>query len=145
MNREQAVRKIFFDILTGKLIRSDISQIIGVFDGQADTSKVYVIFDRQTARFSGDFRNQVWDATFEMNIVHKQEFSYTKDIIDDICIQVEDIILPGNAAQNGLGTVSGWNINTVSLDYIDYSDFRISSTETMCVKNLTFNFKIQKT
>lgn len=146
MNREQAARKAFYDVLVSSLqVPGGSGDKVPLSDGKAETrAKLYCLIDTQTARDISDFRRRRWNASLSMSIMHKQADSYTKDIVDNVCQQIEDIITPGNAASNGLPSQNGWEITNVSLDDVSYADFQISDIETICIKYLTFNFIITK-
>lgn len=146
MSREKAARKAFYDILVNQInVPGQTVDKIPVSDGQATTkAKLYILIEDQTAQDQSDMRNRRWSASLTLSICHKQDSAYTRDIIDDVDQIIEDIITPGAASNNNLPTQSGWQITNVRLDNVDYADFQISSTESICIKFLTFNFIITK-
>lgn len=141
MNRELAARKSFYTAILNTINVPGGSGNVPVSDSKAETGlSLYILIEDQTGRQDSDFRNHRWTCTLSLAIVHKQESSYTRDIVDDVCEQIENIILPGKANVNGLPAQSGWQFTNVYLDDISYSDFQISETETICIKYITFNF-----
>lgn len=144
MNRELAVRTSFYSVLNGAINAPDSTKV-PVSDAKKESGEsLYIIMDDQTANDRSDFRSRRWDATLMLSICHKQDSSYTKDIVDGVCEQIESIIVPNTADKNGLPIQSGWQITNVSLANVSYADFQISTTETICVKFITFNFIITK-
>jgi hypothetical protein len=146
MSREKAARSSFYNVLVNTLlVPGGSGDKVPISDGKAETkAKLYVLIEGQTARGDSDFHRRRWNAGLSISIMHKQAASYTRDIVDDVCQQIEDIVTPGIAANNGLPAPSGWQITNVRLDDVSYADFQISDTETICVKFLTFNFIITK-
>lgn len=146
MSREKEARNAFYSAMVGALnIPGGSGDKIPVSDGKAETkARLYVLIESQTAVSDSDFRNRRWRATLSVSIMHKQMDSYTRDIVDDVGQQIEDIITPGIASQNGLPAQNGWQVTSIVLDNVSYADFQISDTETVCIKYLTFNFTITK-
>jgi hypothetical protein len=148
MNRELAARKAFYQVISNALvIPGGSGDKIPVFDNKADAgNRLYVLIEGQTARSNSDFRVRRWSGTVRLTILHIQDDSYTRDIVDSVTEQIEAIITPGKANENGLPDMSsfGWQITNVVLDDVSYADFQISETETICEKYLTFNLIITK-
>lgn len=146
MSREKSARKAFYDVLVNQIdVPGQTVDKVPVSDGQATTkAKLYMLIEDQTAQDVSDMRNRRWNGSLVISICHKQGSSYTRDIIDDVAQEIEDIITPGAASQNGLPIQSGWQITNIRVDSVSYADFQISSTESICIKFLTFNFIITK-
>lgn len=146
MSREKSARKAFYDVLAGSLaIPGGSGDKVPISDGQATTkAKLYVLIEDQTAQDDSDYKRRRWESTLVLSICHKQQSGYTRDIVDDIGEDIELILTPGIAANNGLPVVNGWQVTNLRLGNVTYSDFQISDTETICIKFLTFNFKITK-
>jgi hypothetical protein len=142
MNREKFIRKSFFNSLSG-VIDGPVGKV-PIFDDKADSGiNIYMLIEGQTAREQGDFVNRRWNSTVTISINHKQDNSYTRDIVDDICESIETIITPGKRSEWVLPG-NEWGITNVYLSDVSYADFQISSTQTICVKYLTFNLLITK-
>lgn len=138
MNREKAIRKAFFDALNNNISAP-------VFDGQAVGSlDLFVLLEDQSAQDISEFKTRRWNCSIVISLVQKQQSSYTKDIVDDLTEEIENILTPGPASQNALPNQSGWQFTNVRLDQVRYASFQISSTESICNKFLTFNFTITK-
>jgi hypothetical protein len=146
MNRELAARKAFYYPLLGMInIPGGSGDKVPISDSKAnEKDNLYILIESQTASDRSEFKTRRWNGTLSLTICHKQDDSYTRDIVDDICEQVEAILTPGIASLNGLQSESGWQITNVSLNDISYADFQISETQTICIKFLTFNFIITK-
>jgi hypothetical protein len=146
MNRELAARKAFFYPLFGFInIPGGSSDKVPVSDGKSNANdNLYILIESQTASDQSSFKTRRWNATLALTICHKQDDSYTRDIVDDVCEQVEAILIPGNSSEDGLQSELGWQITNVVLNDVSYADFQISETQTICMKYLTFNFIITK-
>jgi hypothetical protein len=139
MNREKAIRKYFFDLISNSLVQPGNANIIPVYDEKADSNvNIYVLLETQRANDDRDFIKKRWNATIEINIIHKQDDSYTKDIVDDICEQIEALIPYETTINNE------WQITNNRLDSVDYGNLKISETQTICMKILTYSFKTTK-
>lgn len=139
MNRELAIRKSFYAALSGHIS-------VPVFDGRAENNiDKYVVFDNQSADDNSNFASRSWNCTFDISICHKQKDSYTKDDVDAICEEIENIVLTGKVDTGLSGTeANGWGITNVLLNRVSYMDFKISETSTISIKYLSFTFKLQK-
>ena len=146
MNRELAARKAFYSPLLNSInIPGGSGDKVPVSDGKANTNdRLYILIEAQSANNQSSFKTRRWQSSLSLTICHKQDDSYTRDIVDDVCEQIESILTPGNAEFNGLQSQSGWQVTNVSLNDVSYADFQISETETICIKFLTFNFIITK-
>lgn len=146
MNRELAARRAFFNAVSDQiLVPGGSGNKVSVSDFKANTGdSLYVLIEAQTASGNSNFTRRSWNASLSLAIVHKQDDSYTRDIVDDVSEQIENILTPGIASLNGLEAQAGWNITNLTLVDVSYADFQISETETMCMKILNFNFIITK-
>jgi len=147
MSRELAARKAFYDVLINAVnVPGGSGNKVPISDYKAEGgANLYMVIESQTARDRSDFRTRRWDATLTLSICHKQDSSYTRDLVDDVCEQIENIITPGVASNNALPfQPTGWQFTNVSLNDVSYADFQVSTTETICIKFLTFNFIITK-
>lgn len=143
MNREHEIRKAFFNALNSILISMGP---VPIYDNKAEeNSGLYILIEGQTARDTGDFRTRRWECTVTLSINHKQDISYTRDIVDEICDSVEGVITPGNNNNDFyLPTLTGWHVTNLYLSNVSYADFAVSSTQVICSKYITFNLIITK-
>src|SRR3990172_1367734 len=112
MNRELAARKAFYSPLLNSInIPGGSGDKVPVSDGKANTNdRLYILIESQTASDASSFKTRRWNGSLSLTICHKQDDSYTRDIVDDVCEQIEAILIPGNAETNGLQSQSGWQV-----------------------------------
>jgi hypothetical protein len=145
MNREQAIRSAFYDQIKNALSIDNV--IVPVFDNKSDGGyKIYVLIQNQTATDDYDFNSFRYNCTIELCIVHKQDDSYTRDIVDLICDQIESAIFPNsrNSSVFTLPVQTGWQFTNVKVGNVQYADLKTSATETVAMKFITFNLKTIK-
>ena len=146
-NRETAIRTAYYQSLNGNLSYNSINVPItdSIIPQGASDSPVYCVFDRQTAVLNkdGGFYIQSWNTTIDILIISKQGFSVSKEIVDSISEQIEEIIIP-SASTNGLTAQTGWQIDNVFLDRAIFLDVSITGTQTTIHKGLTFSQKVIK-
>lgn len=150
MNREKAIRKGICDLLNGVLYTDlgDGSFNVPVYDSKIEsTENVYVIISNQFSIYDGDFTRYRWKSTIEIDIFHTQQNSATNDIVDDICEQIESLLLNSSTPiGSGIIQQDGWKITNVTLSSV--SNIRIKQYQgeagIIANKNLQFNFIISK-
>lgn len=147
LNRETAIRTAYFQALNGNLTYDGVNIPITdsiIKQGQSD-SPVYIVLDKQTANLNRDgaFYMQSWNTTIDIWIVSKQAFSVSREIVDSISEQIENIITP-DVTTNGLIEQVGYQINNVFLENVSFMEFRLSETQSIIPKVLTFSQKIVK-
>jgi hypothetical protein len=129
MNREKAVRLGIGEAIRGNLSYESVS--IKVYDevttNEIPGEEIYVLFTQQTAQNDSLYNRFLWRCVQTMEIVSKQFSSVSKDIVDDISEQIEQIIIyPNNQPGEGYTTVqSGWEIKDILLESVTYTEFEL--------------------
>ena len=144
MNRDKALRYAYGAALSGNLTYPVGQSAVQIFDEKLEASNnIYVLILNQNSIYAGNFMDQRWTAKIELEIVSKQQNSVSKDILDDISEQIENIIIP-SAFTNGLSVDSGWQVINVSLESISYANIQQTETNSILTKTLIFNQTIIK-
>ena len=123
----KAVRYGFGDALSGN-ITFEGSPVPVVDDAvllQSNTT-MYVILSTQTAVETSNFAKFEHECTLILDIVHKTQYSVTKDGVDDVAQQIFDIIQP-TVTTNGLTAQSGVQFSNVEKIQDDYLSFTLSN------------------
>lgn len=143
ISREKALRNAYFNVLNGNLSYNSIN--VPVFDNKVESpnDSLYVLLTDQASSYNGNFARAAWDSLFQIKIISKQYNSVSKDIVDDICQQIEDIISP-DTTTIGLQAHTGWQIINVYVNTCNYTELEISSTQTVIQKIVTFSNQIIK-
>lgn len=136
MDREKAIRLKIFDILSNGNITYDVG-VVSIWDEKAEdtTNNIYILLRDQTAQDDRVFCMRQWTSTIELGIVSKQTDTISKDILDDVCEQVESLLY--DALLSGIDT-NGWRINNFTLDSASFSTFTLSATQSEIEKTLIF-------
>jgi hypothetical protein len=89
----------------------------------------YVLLTQQSSVNNSDFRRFRWNCIQTIEITSKQYSSVSKDIIDDISEQIEQIIIyPDNQPGNGgMVAQSGWEFTDVLLESTNYIEVELST------------------
>lgn len=143
MNREKAVRMGFYDAIKTGL--SYDSNAVHTYDS-ATTNEVpdemqYVLLDQQSSVNNSDFRRFRWNCVQTIEITSKQLSSVSKDIVDDISEQIEQILIyPKNQpGEGGMIAQNGWEFSDVLLESTNYIEFEVSSNFYEITKVLQFS------
>lgn len=131
MNREKAVRMGFYDAI--KTALSYDSNSVHTYDSlttnEVQDEKQYVLLTQQSGVNNADYRRFRWNCVQTIEITSKQHSSVSKDIVDDISEQIEQIIIyPQNQPGNG-GMIAqgGWEFTDVLLESTNYIEVELSA------------------
>lgn len=143
MNREKAVRMGFYDAIKAAL--SYESNTVHTYDSlttnEVQDEKQYVLLTQQSSVNNADFRRFRWNCVQTIEITSKQYSSVSKDIVDDISEQIEQIIIyPDNQPGNGgMIAQSGWEFSDILLESTNYIEVEISVNFYEITKVLQFS------
>ncbi len=144
MDREKAFRSALYTLLNGSVVTpfGQLPTRVGVYDNKANTAdNIFILIEDQSAQGNADFRNRKWESTCLLGLYHKQEDEYTREGVDSMCEQIEDLLTSSHPAANIMPIQNGWQFINIRLEDVRYADFQISNTQTICIKYLTFNFQ----
>lgn len=131
MNREKAVRMGFYDAIKDALSYASVS--VKVYDSlttnELENETEYVLLTQQSAVNNADFRRFRWNCIQTIEITSKQYSSVSKDIVDDISEQIEQIITyPTNQPGNGyLAAQTGWEFSDLLLESSSYIEVQLAA------------------
>jgi hypothetical protein len=142
MNREKAIRLLYFNLLFEQVTYE--LGIVSVWDEKAedDTNNIYILLENQSATNAGNFSQNAWECDIDIRMVAKQQDGVTKDITDDVAEQVEGILY--RALQRGAET-NGYQITNFVLQNLDYDTFSLTSTRSEINVTYTFRQTVTKT
>lgn len=147
MDPDQALRYGVFQALDGNLTLTvdGSGSNVPVWDGKAmqQDAGIYVILGSQTRQDKSTHNGFIWTATFLVDIIYKAESSVSKDVLDDIGGQVENILMPDVHAV-GIVAQSGYQFLNLRLQNSDFLDLTISTTKSIIRKLMTFSLTINK-
>lgn len=146
INRETAIRNAYYQALNGNISYNGVNiPLTDSITNQGQNDAVYIVMTNQTSVYdkSGGFQMLAWESTINLMIVSQQAFSVSKDILDAVSEQIENIIIP-SATTNGLVQQSGWQINNVLLRTVEFKEFVLGPTTSIIPKILVFWQKIVK-
>lgn len=131
MNRDKAVKMGVYEAIKAAL--SYDGNAVHVYD-DVTTNEVtdemqYVLLTSQSSVNASDYRRFRWNCVQTIEIVSKQHSSVSKDIVDDIDEQIEQILVyPDNQPGNGgFAAQAGWEFSDVLLESSNYVDFELSA------------------
>jgi hypothetical protein len=140
MNRDKAVRMGVYEAIKTSLSYDGAD--VHVYD-DATTNEVpnenkYVLLTSQSAVNASDYRRFRWNCVQTIEIVSKQLSSVSKDIVDDIGEQIEQIIAyPQNQPGNGfMAPQNGWEFSDILIESSNYIDFELSTNSYEITKIL---------
>lgn len=143
MNREKAVRMGFYEAI--KTALSYDGNAVHTYDSlttnEVTNEMQYVLLTQQSSVNSSDFRRFRWNCIQTIEITSKQYSSVSKDIVDDIGEQIEQIITyPQSQPGNGyLAAQSGWEFSDILLESTNYIEVEISANYYEITKVLQFS------
>jgi hypothetical protein len=130
MNREKAIRMGFYDAI--KTALSYDSNAVHAYDS-ATTNEVpdemqYVLLAQQSSVNNADYTRFRWNCVQTIEITSKQSSSVSKDIVDDIGEQIEQIVVYPNSkpGKGYMAPQSGWEFSDILLETVNYVEFEIS-------------------
>jgi hypothetical protein len=148
MNRDKAGRNGFGDAIDGQLSYdgNPVHHYDEVTTAEVPGETLYVLLTQQTANNNADFRRFRWRCIQTIEIVSKQINSVSKDIVDDVSEQIEQIIIyPENQPGNGgLTAQPGWEFSDVLLESVNYTEFQLENNFYEITKILNFSYIITK-
>jgi hypothetical protein len=127
MNREVAIRMGFYDAIKSAL--SYDGNAVHVYDSvttnEVPNETLYVLLDQQSSVNSGDYTRFRWNCVQTIEITSKQYSSVSKDIVDTISDQIEQIVIyPNNKPGKGyMAPQAGWEFSDILLESTNYIDF----------------------
>ncbi len=140
MNREKAVRMGFYDAIKSALSYdgSDVHAYDDATTNEVPGEVKYVLLTSQSSVNASDFRRFRWNCVQTIEIVSKQLSSVSKDIVDDIGEQIEQIITyPNNQPGNGfMAPQDGWEFSDILLETSNYVDFEVATNNYEITKIL---------
>ena len=109
---------------------------------QSDSSKIYVIFGRQTE--TPTERNDctwITQSTIDLLIVSKTFSETSKDIVNDIADDILGLLLT-TPQINGFTDPMGFQVQNIELAYSETGTMRMNSTDIMLTQLLTITAQI---
>lgn len=143
MNRDKAVRMGFYDAIKAAL--SYDGNAVHAYDSlttnEVENEKQYVLLTQQSGVNSADYRRFRWNCVQTLEITSKQYSSVSKDIVDDISEQIEQIIIyPANQpGDGGMIAQSGWEFSDILLESTNYIEVQLSANFYEITKVLQFS------
>lgn len=143
MNRDKAIRMGFYDAIKDALTYD--SNTVHTYDSlttnEVSNEQQYVLLTQQSSVNASDFRRFRWNCIQTVEITSKQYSSVSKDIVDDISEQMEQIIIyPNNQPGNGgMVAQSGWEFTDVLLESTNYIEVEVSANYYEITKVLQFS------
>jgi len=118
---------------------------VKVFNEQAEpgNNNTYVIVSSQSSAQEPNFSGFGHQGMLLMDIITKQAHLVTKDIVDNVSEQITTILFPSVQA-NGLAPQSGFQINCLAVESMNYMPMRISNTKTIIKKLIRLTAKISQ-
>ena len=140
MNRDKAVRMGVYDAIKASLSYdgADVHVYDDATTNEAPVEKQYVLLTSQSAVNSSDYRRFRWNCVLTIEIVSKQLSSVSKDIVDDINEQIEQVIIyPQNQPGNGyMAPQNGWDFSDILLESSNYIEFELATNNYEITKVL---------
>ena len=130
MNREKAIRMGHYEAIKNAL--SYDGNPVHVYDsattGEVPDENLYVLLTSQASVNESDFSRFRWNAVQTFEIVSKQMGSVSKDIVDDISEQIEQILMyvKNQPGEGGMIRQTGWEFMDVIVQNVNYIDFELS-------------------
>ena len=142
-NTQKPFRLAIFNALNGQL--SYNSTPVPVTDErklQSDTSKIYVIFGRQTETpIEENDCAFITQSTIDLLIVSKTFSETSKDTVNDIADDILELLLT-TPQINGFTEPSGFQVQNIKLGYSETGTMRMNSTDIMLTQLLTITAQI---
>ena len=142
-NTQKPFRLAIFNALDGNLSYNSVN--VPVTDEKkilGDTSKIYVIFRRQTETPT-DENDCTWitQSTIDLLIVSKTFSETSKDIVNDIADDILELLLT-TPQINGFTDPLGFQVQNIKLAYSETGTMRMNSTDIMLTQLLTITAQI---
>jgi hypothetical protein len=132
-------RKSFIETLEGNI--SIDGDEIEVLDEQAGSSDIYIICSSQNLTENSTFSHFSGNEFIMLEIVHKQDSSTTKKIVDDIADQILQLVKP-TPSTNGLVAQAGVQFLNVQVYGDRHVPFNLNDAETIIRRLLRFSLQI---
>jgi len=131
MNRDKAVRMGFYDAIKAALSYdgNSVHTYDSLTTNEVAEENHYVLLTQQSGVNNSDFRRFRWNCVQTIEITSKQFSSVSKDIVDDISEQIEQIIIyPQNQpGSGGMIGQSGWEFSDILLESTNYIEVELSA------------------
>lgn len=148
MNRDKAIRNGFYDTLKDQLTYD--SNPVHIYDsatsGEVAGENIYVLLTSQSSVNDGNYRQFRWNSVQAIEIVSKQISSVSKDIVDDISEQIEQLLIyaSGQTGKGSLTAQQGWEFDDLLLESTNYIDFQLNTNDWEITKVLQFSLIVTK-
>jgi|SRR6478752_1936627 len=133
MNREQAVRNGFYEVLKGMSVNipGEGPVTVPVFSNKDESEEtLYAIITSQFAQNRSNLARECWKCNIEIEIYHVQQNSATYDYVDLVSDKIEQLINPlGLPNGSSLPPQSGWQLNVVQLESVNSMTMRIGQAK----------------
>lgn len=143
MNREKAARMGFYDAIKSALSYdgNPVHTYDSLTTNEVQNEQQYVLLSQQSGINNADFRRFRWNCVQTIEVTSKQYSSVSKDIVDDISEQIEQIIVyPQNQPGNGyMAPQSGWEFTDILLESTNYIEVELSANFYEITKVLQFS------
>jgi hypothetical protein len=118
---------------------------VNVFNEQAEpgNNNTYVIISSQSSAQEPNLSGFGHQCMIMMDVITKQYHLVTKDVVDEVSEQITEILFPSVQA-NGLVSQSGFQINCLAVESMNYMPMRISNTKTIIKKLIRLTAKISQ-
>lgn len=147
MNRERAIRLAYFQALNGNLSYNSLN--IPISDSKLESnSDVYVVLGNQTTVSEPvNYHEYFYASDITLTIYCLFNNSVSKDVMDNVAEQIENIVLTDTPKTNGLIQQTGWDISGVHLRQTSYQsdEFISDGYNNILTKTLNFSQTVNKT
>lgn len=137
---DKALRNACYEALAGNisLTIDGSGSEVKFFDGPVDDENVYVILGAQNSNDTSNKANGAFKCSITFDIVCKLEYSASKEYLDHVAGQIDDILRP-TVKTNGLAAQSGVQFGRLSRQDAAYLDLYISTTQVGMRKLVTYS------
>jgi hypothetical protein len=137
---DKALRNACYEALNGNItVQVDGSgSEVKFFDGPADDENIYVILGAQSSNDRGNKANDAARCSITLDIVCKLEYSASKEYLDDVAQQIDNILRP-TIKVNGLVSQDGVQFGRLVRENGTYLDLYLTSTQVGQRKLVTYS------
>lgn len=147
MDRETSIRKAYYDTLNGNITYNGKTiSIVDMLLKDNMKDDIFIVLFGQSSKYNNEGNNKIqsWNSLIEISVIHKQSSSATRDVVDAIGEQIENLISP-DTKTTGLLQPSGWQILNPYVDAVDYlKGIESTATQIVLYKSITFSHKVVK-
>ena len=118
---------------------------VQVFDEKAEegNNMTYVILSTQTSAQEPNFSGFGHQCSLLLDIVCKQYDMMNKEAVDDVSNQILTILFP-SVSTNGLTIQSGFQINCLTVESVNYVPLRLANAKSIIRKLIRLTAKISQ-